>query len=629
MGRAVFTGWSGNVQSFFNLIAKYFRPRAAGRDAGMHQSKFLKVGLFIVSVLFVHGSVDTVVAQTQSKSQQKCILQINKSARRVATTKAKDIGRCLKDASRGTLAYPSVDDCVLAVSTKLTKAKTKTTGAEAKSCGTAPDFGFVGATSANAWAENEQIGVIAGLLGGDLGAATATGQGDSRCQQGVQRANQKLVATQLKIFEKCKKIGLKNQTIISAATLQDCMDNIVTDTRKIPKAKAKITKTITQRCPGFDLDEVFPGQCVGVPVGEFVDCVAEVSTCFTCRNLNGVDALGDDCDAIDDGIPGNDSCPPMCNDAVQGGDETDIDCGGSCPACEPGQGCALASDCTSGVCISAAPPWVCAVPNCSDGVANGDETDVDCGGPTCSTGCPAGDNCNVASDCDSGVCTGNECQAPTCSDGVQNGTESDIDCGGPSCAGCPPGDTCNTASDCDSGVCTGGICQTPTCTDNVENGSETDIDCGGSCPDDCEINEGCNTGADCKTTVCSGGLCKCSSGASIFNFGIGSNSGGTTDSAEWPNGSQNQALANWAGCNVSIRNPSGNIDLVGNLGDDFGVTGFAGFASCSGNGGEDGDGCSSGGCPFAGIGSCESNRPSCSVALNGSASASFRVQCNP
>lgn len=68
---------------------------------------------------------------------------------------------------------------------------------------------------------------------------------------------------------------------------------------------------------------------------------------------------------------------PTCDDGVQNGDETGIDCGGDCPAC----------------------------PTCSDGIQNGGETGVDCGGPVC-------DMC------------------PTCDDGIQNGTETGIDCGG-------------------------------------------------------------------------------------------------------------------------------------------------------------------------------------------------------
>lgn len=82
---------------------------------------------------------------------------------------------------------------------------------------------------------------------------------------------------------------------------------------------------------------------------------------------------------------------PTCTDGFWNGDETGIDCGGSCPE-------------------------VCPTPdpNCSDGILNQDETAIDCGG-VC-------DPCIVP---------------PACDDGVQNGTETGVDCGG-SCPACPP-----------------------------------------------------------------------------------------------------------------------------------------------------------------------------------------------
>ncbi len=96
----------------------------------------------------------------------------------------------------------------------------------------------------------------------------------------------------------------------------------------------------------------------------------------------GVDCGGPDCPA----------CPPSCNDGIMNQDETGIDCGGSiCPAC----------------------------PTCTDGQQNGDETGVDCGGPDCPA-CPE-----------------------TCNDGIQNQDETGVDCGGV----CPP--------------CAAGTCQSP------------------------------------------------------------------------------------------------------------------------------------------------------------------------
>ncbi|HVJ18697.1 MAG TPA: discoidin domain-containing protein, partial [Polyangiaceae bacterium] len=55
---------------------------------------------------------------------------------------------------------------------------------------------------------------------------------------------------------------------------------------------------------------------------------------------------------------------PTCTDGVKNGNETGVDCGGSCPACP-------------------------VTPTCTDGVKNGSETGVDCGGscPACPTTC--------------------------------------------------------------------------------------------------------------------------------------------------------------------------------------------------------------------------------------------------
>src|SRR5205823_3728276 len=78
----------------------------------------------------------------------------------------------------------------------------------------------------------------------------------------------------------------------------------------------------------------------------------------------------------------NNACgtpPPTCSDGVKNGTETDVDCGGtSCPKCANGKVCSLATDCSSGNCSAG----VCAPPanGCTDGVKDGNETDVDCGG---------------------------------------------------------------------------------------------------------------------------------------------------------------------------------------------------------------------------------------------------------
>jgi hypothetical protein len=92
---------------------------------------------------------------------------------------------------------------------------------------------------------------------------------------------------------------------------------------------------------------------------------------------------------------------PNCADGVHNGDETAVDCGGpapNCVRCANGQACDGPSDCASGICTGN----VCQAPSCTDGARNGDETDVDCGG-SC-PGCGLGKLCDAGDDCASAVC---------------------------------------------------------------------------------------------------------------------------------------------------------------------------------------------------------------------------------
>jgi hypothetical protein len=158
---------------------------------------------------------------------------------------------------------------------------------------------------------------------------------------------------------------------------------------------------------------------------------------------------------------------PTCDDGVQNGSETGVDCGGpDCPACET---------CNDGVQNNGETGVDCGGQNCpacvtcDDGVQNGNETGVDCGGPDC-------DPCSVP---------------PTCTDGVQNGNETGVDCGGPDCPAC---ESCNDGiqNNGETGVdCGGQNCpECATCDDGVQNGNETGVDCGG--PDCAACPTGCN-----------------------------------------------------------------------------------------------------------------------------------------
>lgn len=108
------------------------------------------------------------------------------------------------------------------------------------------------------------------------------------------------------------------------------------------------------------------------------DCFINGTKFRQCIDMNGCDldnlkrVFWDECEYV-----------PTCFDGIRNGDEQDIDCGGSCPACY-------------------------LEPTCTDGVLNQGEENIDCGGPC--------DACQITE---------------TCFDGIQNQKETGVDCGGP------------------------------------------------------------------------------------------------------------------------------------------------------------------------------------------------------
>lgn len=104
-----------------------------------------------------------------------------------------------------------------------------------------------------------------------------------------------------------------------------------------------------------------------------------------------------------------------------------------------------------GVHLAPCDAGTCTTPavTCFDRTLDGDETDLDCGG-SCAP-CSTGGSCTSAADCESHECNGT-CAAPTCFDGVRDGFETDVDCGS-QCGSCASGKACWSDSDCTSGEC--------------------------------------------------------------------------------------------------------------------------------------------------------------------------------
>ncbi|WP_452220573.1 M43 family zinc metalloprotease [Lacinutrix salivirga] len=183
---------------------------------------------------------------------------------------------------------------------------------------------------------------------------------------------------------------------------------------------------------------------------------------------------------------------PTCTDGIQNGNETGVDCGGSCAPCETacndnevnvsitfdnypeetawtlknanGTTVASGSYSTANADGSTINETYCLPDGCYDF----EITDVYGDGICCAYGngsysVTSGSNTLASGGSFTASDTTNFCfgggPAPTCSDGVQNGNETGVDCGGPDCAPCVV---------------------PPTCDDGIQNGDETGIDCGGS-----------------------------------------------------------------------------------------------------------------------------------------------------
>jgi len=190
-----------------------------------------------------------------------------------------------------------------------------------------------------------------------------------------------------------------------------------------------------------------------------------------------------------------------CDNGARDGDETGVDCGGSCPQCADGDPCRVPEDCESVVCMRGR----CLVPSCSDGVRNGRETGADCGGD-CGL-CPGGEPCTSNDQCLSGRCRGGMCTMSSCDDDRMNGDETDTDCGGGTCPPCNGGQACDRESDCTSLICSGGTCTDAACNDGVQNQDETSVDCGGGFCPPCRDGLACMVDGDCEGMRCLDGGC--------------------------------------------------------------------------------------------------------------------------
>jgi glycerophosphoryl diester phosphodiesterase len=271
-----------------------------------------------------------VYGQLESKDQQSCINELNKGLAKVAKTQGKDIGKCIKDGSKGKLEGQSIEECITADNKgKVAKAKQKTISKASPLCGVPPDFGPSDPNTVNQVAVEKELSLIHEVFGSDLDAATAIisaadNKDGSKCQQGVAKAMKKCQDAKLKVFNACKKSGLSAKSssrIVNPLGLAGCFsgrgDSIAADVKgKVAKAcdpgTGKIKTTIDKKCVA-DLGAFAGCNDPNGPLpsaGELATCIDRLVECEVCLALNAADDLYHyhDCDLFDDG-EANGSCP--------------------------------------------------------------------------------------------------------------------------------------------------------------------------------------------------------------------------------------------------------------------------------------------------------------------------------
>jgi len=266
-------------------------------------NKVILMGL-LIAVTMLQG---TAFGQVQTRKQQNCINALNKGMAKVSFTQSKANARCITRFAKGKEANAAT---CLGADAKVAKAAVKTCAAEVRRCnGITPDFGKTSCGLVAGVSEYHGSSLAEDMFGASVNAgvtACSTDKKACRCQAQLLRGVNKLLATHLREFNKCKKNGLRSKTapFMNIAALDTC---VASDPKmKISKAQIKVGNIITKRCAAV-ATPLGAGSCAGMDGAALSVCLQERTRCRACLTAQVSDGLGVDCEVFDDGLSNN-SC---------------------------------------------------------------------------------------------------------------------------------------------------------------------------------------------------------------------------------------------------------------------------------------------------------------------------------
>jgi len=304
----------------------------------------MRSSIFVVTVLAtaVIAAAGMAAAQ-QSKSQQACIQSLNAGAAKMGQLQGRENLACLKNAGTGKLTG-SAQICLTAdAKSKVAGLQTKIASAETKNCTSAPTLAYTDAATVSAAAQVGRLDALADLFGSDLDASVipcATNKDACKCQLTVARAAEKMAATKWKIFNLCKKKGLKAGAA-SVAEVEACVSDALTpgslaadSSGKLQALVDKLGGKIGKVCdtPNVTAAAFAMGECSAETGAGLATCINEQIDCRVCQTINQSDDLHADCDVYDDGnLNESCGCSPLNTSPCDDGNActlNDIECGG-------------------------------------------------------------------------------------------------------------------------------------------------------------------------------------------------------------------------------------------------------------------------------------------------------------
>jgi cysteine-rich repeat protein len=253
----------------------------------------------------------------QSKSQRRCIEQMNEGVGRIARARAKQNLRCLRAAAAGRVAElgvaPATFDACLDVDPggRVAKSQTKLDRAMVNACfvNELPELALVDPLAGREPAASLLVQAVHALLGNPPEAIPGANREAARCQASTLRAAQESFESVWKAAVESKRGSLRGLGGEPARNDQQLGHDVTTGLLAVANDRsARLSRVIGKACIGVPgLEVVLPG-CQPADVLDLACCSQRIMRCTICTLLRVSDPLlALTCDALDDEQP-NGSC---------------------------------------------------------------------------------------------------------------------------------------------------------------------------------------------------------------------------------------------------------------------------------------------------------------------------------